>query len=47
MLGALIGQQKGRQIEVMNSIELAFDIVEGDIIINMEYYHTKEEQCVY
>ncbi|PVD19165.1 hypothetical protein C0Q70_21730 [Pomacea canaliculata] len=44
VLGALIGQQKGRQIEVMNSIELAFDIVEGDIIINMEYYHTKEEQ---
>ncbi|XP_046568887.1 LOW QUALITY PROTEIN: COP9 signalosome complex subunit 6-like [Haliotis rubra] len=44
VLGALIGQQKGRNIEVMNSFELVFDVVEGNIIINMDYYNTKEEQ---
>ncbi|XP_046344975.1 COP9 signalosome complex subunit 6-like [Haliotis cracherodii] len=44
VLGALIGQQKGRNIEVMNSFELVFDFVEGNIIINMDYYNTKEEQ---
>ncbi|KAK7090209.1 COP9 signalosome complex subunit 6-like [Littorina saxatilis] len=44
VLGALIGQQKGRNIEVMNSFELVFDVIEGDIVINMEYYQLKEEQ---
>ena len=44
VLGALIGQQKGRKIEVMNSIELVFHVVE-DVIIDMEYYNLKEGQC--
>ena len=29
----------------MNSFELVFDTIEGDIVINMEYYNTKEGQC--
>jgi COP9 signalosome complex subunit 6 len=41
----VIGKQKGRNIEVMNSFELLFDRIEDEIIINMEYYNTKEEQC--
>lgn len=41
----MIGKQKGRKIEVMNSFELLFDLIEGEIIVNMEYYNTKEEQC--
>lgn len=45
VLGAVIGKQKGRNIEVMNSFELLFDFIEGEIIVNMEYYNTKEEQC--
>ena len=45
VLGAVIGKQKGRNIEVMNSFELVFDTIEGDIVINMEYYNTKEGQC--
>jgi COP9 signalosome complex subunit 6 len=45
VLGAVIGKQKGRNIEVMNSFELLFDVIEGETIINMEYYNTKEEQC--
>lgn len=44
VLGAIIGIQKGRNIEVMNSFELVFNIVDGDIIIDREYYNTKEEQ---
>ncbi|KAK0066607.1 COP9 signalosome complex subunit 6 [Biomphalaria pfeifferi] len=44
VLGALIGQQKGRKIEVMNSIELMFDVVCGDIVIDMSYYTLKEGQ---
>ena len=45
VLGALIGQQTGRKIEVMNSFELVADIVDGEIVINMDYYTLKEEQC--
>lgn len=45
MLGALIGKQTGRNIEVMNSFELLFDDVNGQIVIDMDYYNTKEEQC--
>ncbi|OWF56821.1 COP9 signalosome complex subunit 6-like [Mizuhopecten yessoensis] len=44
VIGALIGKQKGRNIEVMNSFELVFDLIEDSIIINMDYYNTKEEQ---
>lgn len=44
VLGALIGKQTGRNIEVMNSFELLFDIVDGHIVIDMDYYKTKEEQ---
>lgn len=43
--GALIGKQKGRNIEVMNSFELKFDLVDDEVHILMDYYNTKEEQC--
>lgn len=44
VFGALIGKQKGRNIEVMNSFELRVDRVGVDVIINREYYQTKEQQ---
>lgn len=44
VIGALIGKQKGRNIEVMNSFELHFDTIDTDIVIDMEYYNTKEKQ---
>lgn len=47
MVGALIGKQKGRNIEVMNSFELVFSAIDGDIVIDREYYNLKEEQCEY
>lgn len=42
--GALIGKQKGRNIEVMNSFELKSDVVGEDVFINRDYYITKEHQ---
>ncbi|KAG8246864.1 COP9 signalosome complex subunit 6 [Homalodisca vitripennis] len=47
VIGALIGKQKGRNIEIMNSFELVFNIIGGDIVIDRDYYNTKEEQCEY
>lgn len=46
VIGALLGTQDGRNIEIFNSFELQFDLFDdGQIVINMEYYKTKEEQC--
>ncbi|XP_020289305.1 COP9 signalosome complex subunit 6 [Pseudomyrmex gracilis] len=42
--GALIGKQKGRNIEIMNSFELLFTCIGDDVIIDRDYYNTKEEQ---
>lgn len=42
--GALIGQQKSRNIEILNSFELKFEVIDGDVVINRDYYATKEEQ---
>jgi len=42
VLGAVIGIQKGRKLEIMNSIELLFEYVNDEIVIDMEYYNLKE-----
>lgn len=47
VIGALIGKQKGRNIEIMNSFELVFSIIGGDVVIDRDYYNMKEEQCKY
>lgn len=44
VIGALIGKQKGRDLEIMNSFELVFSLVDGLLTIDREYYNTKEEQ---
>lgn len=44
VLGALIGKQKGRNIEIMNSFELVFQESSGVVTVNKEYYTMKEEQ---
>ena len=44
IIGAFIGKQKGRNIEIMNSFELKFDIIESKVIIDSDYYKTKEQQ---
>jgi len=45
VIGALIGKQKGRSLEIMNSFELMFTVID-DIVIDRDYYNTKEEQCI-
>ena len=46
VIGALLGTQDGRKIEIFNSFELKLDSFDdGQIVLNMEYYSTKEEQC--
>ena len=44
VVGALIGKQTGRKIEIMNSFELLLTKVDNDMIIDKAYYTTKEEQ---
>nr|CAG4650279.1 EOG090X08T4 [Sida crystallina] len=45
VIGALIGKQKGRSLEIMNSFELVFTVIEDrDVVIDRDYYNTKEEQ---
>jgi COP9 signalosome complex subunit 6 len=44
VFGALIGKQKGRNIEVMNSFELDYTVLEEKVIIDRDYYNMKEEQ---
>ncbi|XP_075764140.1 COP9 signalosome complex subunit 6 isoform X2 [Pelodiscus sinensis] len=44
VIGALIGRQEGRNIEVMNSFELLSHAAEESTLIDKEYYYTKEEQ---
>lgn len=43
MFGAIIGTQKGRHLEIMNSFELVYNIIDNDVIIDKEYYRVKEE----
>lgn len=45
VIGALIGKQEGRNIEVMNSFELLSHTIDDKVHIDKEYYYTKEEQC--
>ena len=45
VFGALLGTQEGRSMEILNSFELQYDIIDSDVVINTEYYHAKAEQC--
>merc|ERR1719234_2065454 len=42
--GALIGRQAGRDIELCNSFELDYNVIDGVVVIDRDYYNTKEEQ---
>lgn len=44
-IGALIGKQKDRTIEIMNSFELSYKMLEDmSLVVDRDYYNTKEEQ---
>lgn len=44
VFGALIGKQKGRDIEIMNSFELKFEFEDKRHIFNVGFYECKEKQ---
>ncbi|OTF76199.1 COP9 signalosome complex subunit 6-like protein [Euroglyphus maynei] len=44
VFGALIGKQKGRNIEIMNSFELKSDIIDNAPVVDMDFYRSKEAQ---
>jgi COP9 signalosome complex subunit 6 len=45
IIGALIGKQKDRTVEIMNSFELSYNILDNSsLVIDREYYNSKEEQ---
>lgn len=43
--GAIIGKQTGREVEIMNSFELEYEVIDNSVILSKEYYRLKEEQC--
>ncbi|KAI9015561.1 maintenance of mitochondrial structure and function-domain-containing protein [Hyaloraphidium curvatum] len=44
VLGALLGIQKGRDVEIFNSFEVPFKDVDGKMEIDKTYFTTKQEQ---
>lgn len=44
IIGALIGKQVSRNVEILNSFELKFDIIDGSTVIDIDFYRKKEQQ---
>jgi COP9 signalosome complex subunit 6 len=45
VIGALLGVQNGRNVEISNSFELVYHTLEGSIVIDTDYLKSKQEQC--
>lgn len=45
VFGALLGKQRGRNLELMNSFEVRWDVVEGRTVLDLEFFRTRESQC--
>jgi len=46
VIGALFGVQSGRNVEVTNSFELVYNVIEGAVVIDTDYLKAKQEQFV-
>jgi len=44
VIGALLGVQNGRNIEISNSFELVYHSLEGNVVVDTEYLKSKQEQ---
>jgi len=44
VIGALVGVQTGRELEIYNSFELPYEVKDGHTIIKTEYLNKKQEQ---
>lgn len=47
VIGALLGTQNGRNVEIFNSFEIVYDVVSGKVQIDGKYLAKKSEQCKY
>lgn len=45
VFGALLGRQKGRSVEICNSYEIVVTSVDGRLVLDRDYFTSKEEQC--
>lgn len=45
VLGALLGSQSGRTIDISNSFEVKFDVVDGSLVIDNPFLLKKQGQC--
>jgi hypothetical protein len=39
--------QSGRNVEVTNSFELVYTVIEGAVVIDIDYLKAKQEQCAH
>jgi len=44
VIGALLGVQNGREIEISNSFELVYHTIDGNVVIDTDYLKSKQEQ---
>jgi len=44
VIGALVGIQSGRNVEIFNSFELVYNMVDGSIVIDQRFLAQKQEQ---
>ena len=45
VIGALVGIQTGRNLEIFNSFELPYETKDNNVIVKAEYLNNKSEQC--
>jgi len=44
VIGAIVGTQTGRTVEISNSFELVYDVVDKNVVIEQKYLAQKQEQ---
>lgn len=44
-LGLLLGQQDGRKVDISNSFEVCYDVIEDQCVIDTEFAMRRLEQC--
>ena len=47
VVGALLGRQSGREIEVCNSFDLKYHVIDNAVVIDMPFLKQRDTQCMY
>lgn len=45
VMGALLGNQSGRTVDISNSFEIKFEMADGSPVIDHPFLLKKQEQC--